>query len=76
MKKSTRVAKEGDIVAFTRSNFSCEGVVITVRSETVMVELQFEYAEMLGLTNNLTVVNHKNYRILRKSSLSLRDRVS
>ncbi|KEK10225.1 hypothetical protein ABD91_17265 [Lysinibacillus sphaericus] len=76
MKKSTRVAKEGDIVAFTRSNFSCEGVVITVRSETVMVELQPEYIGMLRIPNNLTIVNHKNYQILNSDSQSLKDLVS
>ncbi|MEB2301585.1 YkvS family protein [Lysinibacillus xylanilyticus] len=68
-----KISKTGDLFKFTRNNIP---KVIAVRPATVMVELPTEYAEMLKLPNHLTVVNHKNYRILRKSSLSLRDRVS
>lgn len=47
-------------VSFLRKNNLYNGRVIEKRENTVMVELEPDAANKLGLENNLTVVNYKN----------------
>ena len=53
-----------DIVKFTRRGIPVKGKVIDIRTETVMVEINAQDALLLGYENCMTVVNHKNYKVI------------
>lgn len=56
-----------DTVEFMRKGKSAYGQVVSIRESTVMVSLDPQTQEMLGLPNAYTVVNHKNYKIKQKA---------
>ena len=62
--------RKGDLIEFTRKGYSIEGIVVSIRDTTVMVELNDIHSKMLDISNNLTVVNHQNYKIIQKSILT------
>lgn len=53
----------GDVVIFKRKGCFIQGTVISYRTETVIVEVESSISRQFDFTNNLTVVNHKNYEI-------------
>lgn len=61
---SMRIAEVGDKITFTRNGFSLEGIVVIVKDESVIVELHKSDAMILSLDTSLTVVAHKNYRVI------------
>lgn len=52
-----------DTVEFVRKGKSVYGQVESIRENTVMVSVDLQTQEMLGLPNMYTVVNHKNYNV-------------
>ncbi|RKJ68550.1 DUF2187 domain-containing protein [Butyricicoccus sp. 1XD8-22] len=56
--------KLGQSVKFNRKNASIVGNVVSIRENTVMVEVCETVSKTLDISNNLTVVNHKHYEIL------------
>jgi|GEM_PF-7030183 len=52
-----------DTVEFVRKGKSAYGKVVSIRECTVMVSVDLQTQNMLGLPNMFTVVNHKNYKI-------------
>lgn len=53
----------GDVIIFKRKECFIQGTVISYRPETVLVEIEMKISRQLGIENNLTVVNHKNYEV-------------
>lgn len=54
----------GKQIAFRRNNKEIHATVIHIKEASVIVHLQKEDIEFLGLQNELTVVHHKNYKVL------------
>ncbi|PGT82951.1 hypothetical protein COD11_13700 [Bacillus sp. AFS040349] len=51
-------------ISFTRNNVDVIGRVVKAYPNTVIVEISQDDAEKIESPSTLTVVNHKNYRIL------------
>lgn len=62
--KNKRNVKLGSEISFQRKNIQMEGIVTSIRENSVMVILAEQYTRILDITNNVTIVNHKNYEIL------------
>ncbi|MED1201641.1 DUF2187 family protein [Heyndrickxia acidicola] len=60
-------ARIGDVVRFIRKDKTFTGTVITIRENSVIVELSPKMGMLLGYDNNLTVVSHRNYLIIDSS---------
>jgi uncharacterized protein YkvS len=54
----------GDTIIFERKNRPVVGTVVWYREETVIVEVEAAISLELGIENNVTVVNHKNYEVV------------
>lgn len=63
-------AQVGDIIQFIRNGLSMNGFVTSTGENSVIVEIPAEAAEFLHYENNLTVVNHKNYKIVKVLALA------
>lgn len=55
----------GTIVTFPRQSKIITGIVQLVRANTVLVEISKEDQQFLSLENERTVVNHKNYTVVK-----------
>ncbi|MGD6857016.1 DUF2187 family protein [Bacillus infantis] len=58
------MAKEGDVIRFKRHDLSITGTVVKVKEESVLVQISDEDALMLKIDTPITVVSHKNYKIV------------
>lgn len=56
-------AKEGDKISFSKEGINYEGIVSGVREHSVIVEYGYTKKE----TPLRTIVNHKNYKIIKES---------
>jgi len=54
----------GSIVEFERKQLTIMGKVQEIKQNSVIVVISENVASSLGYDTNLTVVNHKNYKIL------------
>lgn len=54
----------GNRIEFVRNEKTIAGIIHMVREHSVIVEVSEENQEFLGIENELTVVNHKNYRVV------------
>lgn len=54
----------GSIVEFERKQLTIMGKVQEIKQNSVIVVISENVAASLGYDTNLTVVNHKNYKIL------------
>lgn len=54
----------GTLIVFHRKNKEIEGVVDMIRENSVIVKVDSDVQKYLEIENELTVVNHKNYRVL------------
>jgi len=63
------IALEGDKVLFKRNKLSILGEVVKVKEESVIVKISESDAEKLKIETPLTVVAHKNYKIIKQSAL-------
>lgn len=59
-----KIALKGDNVFFKRSQQSIIGEVITVKDESVIVKISESDAIKLNIETPLTVVSHKNYKVI------------
>jgi uncharacterized protein YkvS len=59
-----RTVQVGDAVRFVRKGKTFVGKVITIRENSVIVEVSPKMGMQLGYDNNLTVVSHRNYFIV------------
>lgn len=57
----------GDEIEFSRQGKDIKGTVIHIRELSVIVQLESENSQFLRLDNELTVVNHKKYHIVKKN---------
>ena len=62
---SLKVAEVGDTIEFKRESIYAKGQVIQVNENSVIVEVKENLVSVLAIPNNRTVVNHKNYSILK-----------
>lgn len=53
----------GKEIGFERRGKTIHGKVVHIKEVSIIVQLQQEDIDFLGLENELTVVNHKNYII-------------
>ncbi len=60
-----KVAEIGDVVEFKKENISAVGKVVVINENSVIVEVDERAIDKLDLPNNLTVVNHKKYSIVK-----------
>ncbi|MER2005809.1 MAG: DUF2187 family protein [Psychrobacillus sp.] len=51
-------------IEFTRHDKKITGQVVHIRELSVIVKLEAEDVQFLGLENELTVVNHKKYKVI------------
>lgn len=58
-------ALAGSKINFTRKGELLEGVVTEIREATVIIRVTEDVKKFLGLDNDLTVVNHANYKVLK-----------
>jgi uncharacterized protein YkvS len=58
------MAKEGDTIRFKRHDLSITGTVVKVKEESVLVQISDEDALLLKIDTPITVVSHKNYKII------------
>lgn len=63
-KNNTKGIDIGSLILFNRKNKEIEGVVHTIRENSVIVQVDIEVQKYLEIENDLTVVNHKNYRVM------------
>ena len=54
----------GDKISFTRKGYSVDGIVVSYRQKTVIVQISPHSAKLLDIENDITIVNHKNYEIV------------
>jgi uncharacterized protein YkvS len=59
-----KTVQVGDAVRFIRKGKTFVGKVITIRENSVIVEVSPKMGKQLGYDNNLTVVSHRNYFIV------------
>ncbi|KQU57160.1 DUF2187 domain-containing protein [Rossellomorea marisflavi] len=64
---SKEYANLGDIIEFKRKKHVLQGVVTTLRENTVIVRMDKESAVKLDLPDDQTVVAHKNYAIIERA---------
>lgn len=57
--------KLGNSIKFYRKDTFLVGDVVQIRENTVMIEVCETVEKILNIPNNLTVVSHKNYEIIR-----------
>ncbi|HLU23098.1 MAG TPA: DUF2187 family protein [Bacillaceae bacterium] len=62
--ENKKVAKIGDKVIFTRQGYSIVGKVTIVKEESVIVYISNMDAKRLKIDTPVTVVAHKNYKVL------------
>lgn len=71
-KSNLKKVKEGDLIEFTQKGFLYKGKVTSIREMTVIVEVNpNNIPKTFAIENNLTVVNHGNYKILEKQKASV-----
>ncbi|MFE7064469.1 DUF2187 family protein [Sutcliffiella sp. NPDC057660] len=58
-------AKEGHVISFKRDNMTIKGRVSILYQNSAVVEISHDDAINLGYSTDRTVVNHKNYKILK-----------
>ena len=58
------MANEGDKVLFKRNSVSIIGEVIQVKEGSVVVQINDSDAERIKIDTPITVVSHKNYKIV------------
>jgi uncharacterized protein YkvS len=61
-------ANLGDKIEFKRRNHIVNGVVTSLRENTVIVSVEKDVAKKLDLPDHQTVVAHKNYVIVERAS--------
>lgn len=71
-------AQIGDVISFLRNGVKVKGLVFKIRDNSALVKINESNATSLGLETPNTVVNHKNYivvkeRMLRKISFQGRE---
>lgn len=59
-----RMAAESDMVLFKRKSFSIIGEVLDVKEGSVIVKISDSDANRINVDTPLTVVSHKNYKIV------------
>lgn len=64
---SKNYANLGDKIEFKRKKHIVNGVVTTLRENTVIIKVDYETAKKLDLPDNQTVVAHKNYVIVERA---------
>ena len=55
----------GTLISFHRKEREIEGVIDQIRENSVIVKVDVDVQKYLDIENELTVVNHKNYRVLK-----------
>ncbi|MEL3972917.1 DUF2187 family protein [Rossellomorea oryzaecorticis] len=60
-------ANLGDTIQFKRKKHIVNGVVTSLRENTVIVKVKDEVVKKLELPDNQTVVGHKNYVIVERA---------
>ncbi|MGG3912282.1 DUF2187 family protein [Rossellomorea vietnamensis] len=60
-------ANLGDTIQFKRKKHVINGVVTTLRENTVIVKMDREIAKKLDLPDDQTVVAHKNYVVTERA---------
>lgn len=59
-----KVANKGDRIRFERLGYTIIGEVVRVKEESVLVSISEYDAERLKIDTPITVVSHKNYKLL------------
>ena len=71
-KKNTHPLKSkiqiGSRINFKRQDSEIEGIVVLLRENSVMVEIDPRIAETLDYSTEFTIVNYKNIRVLEQVS--------
>jgi uncharacterized protein YkvS len=62
-------ANLGDTVQFQRKKHVINGVVTTLRENTVIVKMDRDVAKKLDLPDDQTVVSHKNYAVIERAEI-------
>jgi len=62
--ETNKMANEGDKVLFKRNSVSIIGEVIQVKEGSVVVQINDSDAERIKIDTPITVVSHKNYKIV------------
>lgn len=55
--------KAGTVITFIRKGVALKGIVEFIREASVIVSVDDDVKNILGLDNHLTVVNHANYKV-------------
>ncbi len=58
-------AQKGDVIIFLRNGVKVKGLVIEIRDNSALVHINKSIATSLGLETPNTVVNHKNYSVVK-----------
>ena len=62
--ETNKMANEGDKILFKRNSVSIIGEVIQVKEGSVVVQINDSDAERIKIDTPITVVSHKNYKIV------------
>lgn len=69
-KKNFEKVKLGNVVEFQRKGHLYKGEVTIIRDMTVVIKVEsLANPKEVAFENNVTVVNHGNYKILHKAQL-------
>lgn len=69
-KTNLKKVKIGDPVCFIRKELTVYGEVVQIGENTVMVTIDEQTRLLLDISTNITVVNHRNYKIQSMPFLS------
>ncbi|WP_248892081.1 DUF2187 family protein [Bacillus methanolicus] len=64
-----KMAQKGDVIIFLRNGIKLKGVVFKIRDNSALVNINKSIAANLGLETPFTVVNHKNYSVVKASEI-------
>lgn len=64
---SNSKANMNDTVLFVKNGKEIVGTVINIRENTVVIEINLKVAKEVGIENARTVVNHRNYKVIKNS---------
>lgn len=62
--KKSNSGQVGDSIQFFRKDTLIEGIIQHVKENVAIVEISLEDSQYLKLENQITVVAHKNYKVL------------
>lgn len=60
-----KTADVGTVIKFKRANIDVTGTIVLMRENSAIVNVGETFRRLLDLPNEMTVVNHKKYTIIK-----------